>query len=222
MNSELVPGPDGENCGIYTGDARELAVLLPDESIELVMCDPIYWNHDDYRWLAELGDRVLVDGGSLIAQCGVPDIPALLPIVLGYGLTYNRILCEKFPAATWPYHEAKCFVGWRPYLWLVKGKYSGDWVFDAMMGGGKMKGVHHWQDSPRIYFQWISRIVRPGGIVLDPFTGSGTVPSVCKALGIQYIAFEIDEGTAQKARERVMGEQYPLPFEHYLQAGLEI
>jgi len=46
--------------------------------------------------------------------------------------------------------------------------------------------------------------------VVDPFTGGGTVPAVCKMLGRQYLAFEIDPATADTARERVRNTQPPL------------
>jgi len=44
---------------IVTGDARELAKAIPDESIDLVFTDPVYDRIDDYRWLAETAARVL-------------------------------------------------------------------------------------------------------------------------------------------------------------------
>ena len=47
-------------------------------------------------------------------------------------------------------------------------------------------------------------------VILDPFTGGGTVPAVCKMLGRNYIAFEIEPATAEAARERVLNTQPPL------------
>lgn len=110
----LGPNDTPEN-GIYTGDARELAKAIPDESVDLIFTDPVYWQHNDYEWLAMLGARVLVEGGNLIAQAGNPDIPKLLPLMEKH-LAYNRILCEKFPVATQAYRDAMCFVGWKPHL----------------------------------------------------------------------------------------------------------
>ena len=55
---------------IYTGDARELALALPDESVDLIFTDPVYDRIDDYRWLAQTAERVLKPGGSVIAQVG--------------------------------------------------------------------------------------------------------------------------------------------------------
>lgn len=50
----LGPNDTPEN-GIYTGDARELAKAIPDESVDLIFTDPVYDRIEDYRWLAETG-----------------------------------------------------------------------------------------------------------------------------------------------------------------------
>lgn len=51
---------------IITGDARELAKQIPDESVDMVFTDPVYENIDDYRWLAETAARVLKPGGACL------------------------------------------------------------------------------------------------------------------------------------------------------------
>ena len=55
---------------IVTGDARALAAELPDACVDLILCDPVYWNIEDYRWLGHLAERVLVPGGALLARVG--------------------------------------------------------------------------------------------------------------------------------------------------------
>lgn len=44
-----------------------------------------------------------------------------------------------------------------------------------------------------------------GGIVFDPFMGSGTTAVACKRLGLHYIGFEISEEFCKVARDRVNG-----------------
>lgn len=43
----------------------------------------------------------------------------------------------------------------------------------------------------------------PGGIVLDPFSGSGTVGIACHDLGFEFIGFEIDPDYCRMATERL-------------------
>ena len=47
--------------------------------------------------------------------------------------------------------------------------------------------------------------VRGGGLVLDPFIGSGTTAVACKHLGINFIGFEIDEQYFKIANDRING-----------------
>lgn len=44
-----------------------------------------------------------------------------------------------------------------------------------------------------------------GGVVLDPFCGSGTTALACKHLGRKYICFEIDEHFYEIAKDRLNG-----------------
>lgn len=74
-------------------------------------------------------------------------------------------------------------------------------------------GKHEWHDSeksPEVTAQLVKWVTAEGEIVLDPFTGGGTIPAVCKMLGRNYVAFEIDPSTANRARERVQNTQSPL------------
>jgi len=43
----------------------------------------------------------------------------------------------------------------------------------------------------------------PGDLVLDPFSGVGTCPVVCKRLGRRFIAFEGNVNFVKKANERL-------------------
>ena len=80
---------------------------------------------------------------------------------------------------------------------------------------------HQWSKNPSAVIKWLSAI--PGEILLDPFTGGGTVPAVCKMLGRNYLAFEIDPATAELARERVRNTQPPLfVLDQPMQGELEL
>ena len=56
----------------------------------------------------------------------------------------------------------------------------------------------------------IGKLVRllslPGGVVLDPFLGSGTTGVACQHLGREFIGIEIDEKYYNIAKERINGE----------------
>ena len=67
-----------------------------------------------------------------------------------------------------------------------------------------------WNKNPEAMSNWLQAFTQPGATVFDPFTGGGTVPAVCKMLGRNYLAFEIDPQTAALSRQRVLDTQAPL------------
>jgi len=81
------------------------------------------------------------------------------------------------------------------------------WVGPAISAAHKTREAEkpHW-----INRRMIEASTMPDSIVLDMFTGSGSLPAVCKQLGRQYLAFEIDPDTCDIARQRVRDTQPPL------------
>jgi DNA modification methylase len=195
---------------IITGDARQLAAQLPDGSVSLCFCDPIYANTDDYEWLARECERVLRPGGSVIAQVGNTHRYDAETAMRASGLTWVDLLAEVYPFAICRLFKAKTFCGWKPYLWFSLGPRTSPWVMNRLAVGGKTyadpaKEIHPWGDSEQFAAGTIGKLCGPGEVVWDPFTGSGTVPLVCKQLGLPFVAFEIDPDAAAAARDRIDG-----------------
>lgn len=74
----------------------------------------------------------------------------------------------------------------------------------------KDRGLHPTQ-KPVALIEYIVRTYsNPGGVVLDPFMGSGTTAVACIKTGRNYIGFELDEGyhaTSLKRIEQTLNEQ---------------
>jgi DNA modification methylase len=49
----------------------------------------------------------------------------------------------------------------------------------------------------------IENTTEPGGLVLDPFLGSGTTAVAAIQTGRRFIGYEIDEGYCEIARKRI-------------------
>lgn len=195
---------------IVTGDARQLAADLPDESVALCLCDPVYQNTDDYRWLARECERILVPGGNLVVQCGNVHRYACEVAMRESALSFVDLIAEVYPYALCQLFPTRVMVGWKPWLWFSRGKRGGEWAMNRLAVGGKQhreesKDLHPWGDSEQFAAGVIGKLAGPASVVWDPFTGSGTVPAVCKRLGVPFVAFEIDADSAEAARDRVNG-----------------
>jgi hypothetical protein len=110
-----------------------------------------------------------------------------------------------------------------PCLWYEKGraKKHANFADYILQGWDNSKSNHKWSKPRRVIEKWLTLLSTPGAIVFDPFTGGGTVPAVCKMLGRDYLAFEIDPATADKARERVFNTQPPLFVPEPIQVELD-
>ena len=75
-------------------------------------------------------------------------------------------------------------------------------------------GNDHPTVKPVALMRWLVRLVTPpGGLVLDPFGGSGTTAVACIQEGFGCTLIEQDEHNCDIARRRVAGERVRLPME---------
>lgn len=215
---------------ITTGDALELTGALPDESIDLVFCDPPYLKrHIEagvYSWLAEAAARVLKLGGFCVAYCGTYWLAHALQQMtphLAFFWEYRILFRDGYAAGI--HYNRRTKPGSTPLLVFQKPLLQGvqlpyRTVLDIYKGADK--SFHKWgQDAYSVQY-YLDCFSRPGDIVLDPFTGNGTVPYVCEQLNRHFIAFEIDPAIADIARKRLQTVQPVLfPSESVRQMLLE-
>jgi DNA modification methylase len=198
---------------IYTGDAFELASNVPDGSIDMIYCDPVYWNIGDYGWLAELATRVLKPGGAVIAQCGdlfFHDAWRCFRDAPGCELLHMPPLIEVIPFATAGYQigPTTWIAGYHPHIFALRSERRVSLI--SRHYGTRDKKHHRWGDGTAFIWNYISRLTDDGGIILDPFSGSATVAVVAKLLGRRSLSFEIDPATATASRARLQQTQPPL------------
>jgi site-specific DNA-methyltransferase (adenine-specific) len=63
---------------------------------------------------------------------------------------------------------------------------------------------HHPTVKPIAVMQWLVRLVTPmGGVVLDPFMGSGTTGLACQREGMSFIGMEISGDYLKIAEARL-------------------
>lgn len=215
QNENQLPPPYEQSITI--GDSRHLAQTLPDESIDLVFCDPPYLKATIeagvYAWLAETARRVLRPDGFCLAYVGTYwKYQAMLQMgqFLEYFWDYSILFRKGLSAGM--HYGRRTMPASTPILAFRKGRampYHA--VMDVYKGAGADKSYHKWgQDAYAVQY-YLSCFSKPGDLVLDPFVGGGTIPSACLQLGRRFIGFEIDPDAADVARRRLMRVQHPLP-----------
>lgn len=76
------------------------------------------------------------------------------------------------------------------------------------------EGNDHPTVKPVALMRWLVRLVcRPGGLVLDPFCGSGTTGVASREEGMDFIGIEKNEDYCKIARNRVLGNGDTAPFQ---------
>lgn len=216
---------------LYLGDCLDVLKTLPDGSVDAVVTDPPYgigfkYNvHDDSpegygEWLwsvLELAERKCRPGSPVFVWQAMPNV---------------RRFAEWFPREWRLFAACKNFVQMRPtamqyaydpvVVWWTPGArpYSGRDVVgrDYFVANtspssrtGVANGAPHPCPRPLDQVRHIVNLwARPGGIVLDPFAGSGTTGVACVQTGRKFIGIEIDPTYFAIAERRIAEAQAQL------------
>lgn len=189
---------------ITVGNAIELAKQIPNETVDFIICDPVYENIEDYEWLAKTALRVLKPNSSVISFCS--DIKMFAcHLVMSRHLTFVKPLYYVVQAKQFAALRGYNIMTWTtPALWFTKGKHKPHTrTLDTIIAKGAAQGKHKWNKNTEAYRRWILDFTNKGDLIFDPFCGSGTVPYVCEQLKRECIGYEIDVTTGQQATERL-------------------
>jgi DNA modification methylase len=211
------------NC-ILQGDCLSILPELPAGSVNFVLTDPPYVtryrardgrsvpNDDNFAWLkpafAEMF-RVLERHRFAVSFYGWPNADRFLASYKAAGfrvvghLAFPKRYCSGVRFLRYQ-HECA-------YL-LAKGYPSmpaapiGD-VLDWTYSGNKL---HPTQKPLSVLLPLVETFSAPGGLVLDPFAGSGSTLLAAKLLGRAYLGIELDAGYHEAACRR-LGSLAPVP-----------
>jgi len=188
---------------ILLGDSKEIAKDIPDESLDMGFCDPVYQNMEDYSWLAETAQRVLKPDKPLIVFCSSQKMKETRDAMDPY-LTFQLPMFYIVKAKMAFLNAYHAFTWTTPMLVYSKGKYAPkSWYIDTFISVSRPSGTHKWNKNVGILRYYIDRISYPNDIIWDPFAGHGSIPYVCVQAGRRFVASEIDEECVNFARNRV-------------------
>lgn len=191
---------------LLVGDFRTVGLHVPESSVDLIFTDPPYDEvasalFDD---LAQFAARVLKPGGILLTYSGQLHLPQIYA-AMGQHLQYMWTCAIGHGGGPTWFRKWHLLNQWKPILMYGKPPIKTWWInsFADYVIGGKEKSDHEWQQALGEALHYIQAVCPPGGVVCDPFLGSGTTLVAAKRLGMQYIGIEKEQVTAARAKVRV-------------------
>ena len=208
---------------LLQGDMRKLAYdaeLIPDNSIDLIFTDPLY--HREYlplyTNLAEVADRVLKDGGSLVTYIGQYALPEILDYLRQpkTGLRYWHEFCIKLEGPQFArLNNPVIVVRWKHLLWFVKGEkpqlpLDDNSINDLIESKRPDKSLNRFTQSTVEAEYIISKLTIEDMQILDPFLGAGGTTAIAAAnLNRRFIGIDISPEAIESVRANLR-QQYNL------------
>jgi hypothetical protein len=187
--------PQRAGCRIHTADADRFPWRGQADGI---FTDPPWDSDEAYTWLASFAVERLAERACLFVMCKNGDLAERLSTLTAAGLVYRQTFALVLSATR----------SFRPVL--VLSRPCGPPILRACNGAGNafvcLYREQEFQtfEQPVAPFQsWIAENVRPGGVVWDPFTGTGSVAVAALKAGRRFVGTEIHPGTARLARRRL-------------------
>jgi DNA modification methylase len=121
-------------------------------------------------------------------------------------LEYYWIAMLKHAGTNKAVHSRSVQCGMKPILIFNKAPRTKPkrYFNDVIIGTGKEKDAHEWQQGEEELRQIFEPFTDPGDTVLDPFMGSGTTIAMAKKLNRLAIGFDIDEQNVMIVKGRVI------------------
>ena len=209
---------------IYNMDCLEGMQYIPDGSVDLVLTD-IPYNEVNANDEAQNGIRILNKGaadigifdiseltktlisktsGSLYMFCGFEQVSPIVHELRQAGMTPRIIVWEKInpsPIAgehTWLSGVEMCVFGRKPNA--VFNLHCQNTVLRYPSGLNK---IHPTQKPLDLFRYLILASSNRGGVILDPFIGSGTTAIACIKEKRHFIGFELNKGYFDCAYKRI-------------------
>jgi len=182
----------GTRFEIRRGDFQTVLTDLEPESVDLIITDPPYGDDHTHLYgaLAEFASDKLKPGGSCVAYVGQANSPGVLQEMQEH-LRYWWTLALIHNHGGQQLPGKWVMVEWKPLVWFVKDHRSGKvYVADRMAGSKPRKDLHEWAQGVDEIAYLIERLTEAGGLVVDPFAGSGSFGYAAKELGRHFIGAE--------------------------------
>lgn len=216
-------------CGDST-KAEDVARLMAGEKANAVLTDPPYGQNQagvpndepekHSRLMADVISRLPITDGVVVAFQSPRTFHAWTDAARQAGFTFERML--------WMYKAAQCTFPWRGWIltsesipvcsigkanWQEVHPFAHDCYYLSEVSGelNEESGWHGSVKPMSVVSDLLSRISAPGGLIYEPFSGSGTTIIAGENLGRKVRAMEISPAYCAVALERYFVHTQKLP-----------
>jgi hypothetical protein len=178
--------------------------------VDVIVTDPPYITDDALELYAELGRfalRTLRPGGALLTMVSHQLLLGALEALAQPGLVYRWMIAWLYGS-----HESTAELRhrvqdcWKPVLVYHVGAWSSaNPMFSDVVASGRhlQKDSHPWQQTLAGTRQLVRAVARPGDVVCDPFTGSGTTAVAALAESCHFVGCDVDPAAVETAERRL-------------------
>lgn len=189
-------------------DVQDIRSWRPSEPVDAIVTDPPYITLDAvalHSAVADLAVDSLRPGGALVVMTWQPLLAAVLDAMRRPELEYRWTLSWLFDLTNQntANHQYGFFDRWKPVLVFYKPPAAKPYVDDIVRSGGHEKALHPWQQELDGFEKLVRFFSEPGGLVCDPFAGSGTTAVACHNLGRRFVGCDVDPDAVAVARGRL-------------------
>ena len=234
---------------LIQGDCLEVMKTLDVNSVDAVITDPPYGitmtgltkktrafdtlkEHDwesSHGWIAPVSD-ILVDGGAFYIFTCDDDISDIRRTVEKCGMRVNSRLVWIKTNPLPSFQKVAYRNSTEIALYGNKGnrvKYFAERTQQELVGywfypivGGAKRTKHPTQKPLELISEWVTNSCPPGGIVFDPFMGSGTTCVACIQTGRNFIGIELDPNYFSIATNRIQSAIDAQSLPHQIEMSL--
>lgn len=220
---------------VLCGECVEVMRDMPDDSIDAVITDPPFFmpaTHYQSRATGSWGrkwadtsilagwwktvadeiDRIVTPAGHALVFCNAESYPVFYPVMY-----------ERFPtvaALVWDKQRIGMGRIWRnQHELIIAARRSGAYEPQEKNRSNVLRfsptnardRIHPVQKPVDLLSDLVAATTPPGGVVLDPFAGSGTTLAAALSMGRRAIGIDADPEYAKRAEE--FASSYPISFE---------
>jgi DNA modification methylase len=201
-----------QDVKLFVGDVRSGLMEIPNDSVDLVFCDPPYdlkSVNTIYKSIADVSARTLKDGASLLVLVGGAHLPKVLSVLTSNkDLRFHWQLIVTVPRCPpeAPLRFKKVASMYKSILWLTKGPYKGDIIPDIYYASPDIeadKEYHIWGAPENVVSELIERLTEPGMTVADFCIGGGCTALCAARANRKFWGYDLSTESIKITKKRV-------------------